>query len=124
MRPRSMVSLTTATALVLDEIDGRWESVSAKQGKCGGGADTEVWESLSLQSQPDGSLEGEFIVRSTDPGCASNRPVTFTRTGDVDEGVSVVDPTTVPARVASGPRRCAAAIRRSTPTKTAIAARM
>jgi hypothetical protein len=95
-------SLTTATALVLDEVDGRWESVSAKQGKCGGGSDTEVWESLSLQSQPDGSLEGEFIVRSTDPGCASNRPVTFTRTGDVDAGVSVVDPATVPARVASG----------------------
>ena len=38
---------------------------------------------MSLQSRPDGSLEGEFVVRSTDPGCASNRPVTFTRTGNV-----------------------------------------
>ena len=27
-------SLTTATALVLDEVDGRWESVTAKEGTC------------------------------------------------------------------------------------------
>jgi serine/threonine-protein kinase len=94
-------SLTTTTALVLDEVDGRWEAVNAKEGKCGDGASTEIWESMSLQSQPDGSLEGEFIVRSTDPGCASNRPVTFTRTGDPQDGVSVIDPATLPARVAS-----------------------
>lgn len=95
-------SLTSATALVLDQVDGRWESVNTKEGKCGGAASTEVWESMSLQSQPDGSLEGEFIVRSSDPNCASNRTVTFTRTGDVEEGVSVADPATLPARVASG----------------------
>ncbi|MGZ5395386.1 MAG: protein kinase domain-containing protein [Mycobacterium sp.] len=94
-------SLTTATALVLDEVDGRWESVNAKEGKCGGGASTEVWESMSLQSQPDGSLEGELTVRSTNTNCASNRPVTFTRTGDPQDGVSVVDPASLPARVAS-----------------------
>lgn len=94
-------SVTTATALVLDQVDGSWESVNTKQGKCGNVASTEVWESLLLQSQPDGSLEGEFIVRSTDPNCASNRPVTFTRTGDPESGVSVVDPATLPARVAS-----------------------
>ena len=115
-------SLTSATALVLDQVDGRWESVNTKEGKCGSAASTEVWESMSLQSQPDGSLEGEFIVRSADPGCASNRTVTFTRTGDVEEGVTVVDPATLPARVASGPRRCAAAIRRSTSTRTETAA--
>ena len=94
-------SVTAATALVLDQVDGRWESVTTKDGKCGSGASTEVWESLSLQSQPDGSLEGEFIVRSTDPNCASNRPVTFSRSGDPQSGVSVVDPATLPARVAS-----------------------
>jgi len=94
-------SVTTATALVLDQVDGRWEAVNTKDGKCGGAASTEVWESMSLTSQPDGSMEGEFIVRSTDPNCASNRPVTFTRTGDVESGVSVVDPATLPARVVS-----------------------
>ncbi|BBY94390.1 hypothetical protein MGALJ_40590 [Mycobacterium gallinarum] len=94
-------SVTAATALVLDEVDGRWEAVNTKEGKCGSAASTEVWETMSLQSQPDGSLKGEFIVRSTDPNCASNRPVTFTRTGDPQSGVSVVDPATLPARVAS-----------------------
>ncbi|MFI5509683.1 protein kinase [Mycobacterium sp. NPDC051804] len=94
-------SVTTATALVLDQVDGRWEAVNTKEGKCGGDASTEVWETMSLQSQPDGSLKGEFIVRSTDPNCASNRPVTFTRTGDAEGGVSVVDPATLPARVVS-----------------------
>jgi serine/threonine-protein kinase len=94
-------SLSAATTLVLDEVDGRWESVNAKRGTCQGAGSTELWESMSLQSQPDGSLEGELIVRSPNPSCASNRPVTFTRTGDAEEGVSVVDPATLPARVAS-----------------------
>lgn len=94
-------SLSSATSLVLDEVDDRWESVSAKQGTCQGAGATEIWESLSLQSQPDGSLKGDFVVRSTNPNCASNRPVTFTRTGDATEGVSIVDPATLPARVAS-----------------------
>ena len=94
-------SVTTATALVLDQVDGSWQAVNTKEGKCGGTASTEVWETMSLQSQPDGSLKGEFIVRATDPNCASNRPVTFTRTGNVEDGVSVVDPATLPARVAS-----------------------
>ena len=94
-------SLTTATALVLDELDGRWESVTAKEGTCSGAGSTEIWESMSLQSQPDGSLEGELIVRSPNANCASNRPVTFTRTGEAEDGVSVVDPASLPARVAS-----------------------
>ena len=99
---KSSGSISTATALVLDEVDGRWESVTARQGTCQGGAGAgEVWESLSLESRPDGELRGEFIVRSTDPNCASNRPVTATRMGDADSDVSVADPAAMPARVAS-----------------------
>ena len=95
-------SISTATTLVLDERDRQWESVNAKQGTCQGGAGPgEVWESLSLESQPDGSLEGEFVVRSTDSNCASNRPVTLTRSGDAKSGVSVADPAAMPARVVS-----------------------
>jgi serine/threonine-protein kinase len=94
-------SLSAATALVFDQIDGQWESVNAKQGSCSGAGSTELWESLSLQPQSDGSLEGEFVVRSPNPNCASNRPVTFTRTGDAESGVSIVDPATLPARVPS-----------------------
>jgi serine/threonine protein kinase len=94
-------SISTATTLVLDQVDGRWESVTATPGTCPNIGSTEIWESLSLESRPDGSLEGEFVVRSTDPICASNRTVTFTPSGDVEEGVSVADPAILPARVAS-----------------------
>jgi serine/threonine-protein kinase len=95
-------SISAATTLVLDEVDERWESVTAKEGTCQGGPGAgEVWESLSLESRPDGTLQGEFIVRSTDPNCASNRPLTATRTGDADSGTSVADPAAMPARVAS-----------------------
>ena len=95
-------SISTAKTLTLDEVDGQWESVVARQGTCQGGAGAgEVWESLSLESRPDGTLEGEFIVRSTDPSCASNRSVTATRAGDSDSNASVADPAAMPARVVS-----------------------
>ncbi|BBY45223.1 serine/threonine-protein kinase [Mycolicibacterium celeriflavum] len=94
-------SLTTTSTLVLDEIDGRWEAVNAKQGTCQGAEPAELWEAFSLQSQADGSLEGEYVIRSTNGSCASNQPVTFTRTGAPEGGASVTDPASQPARVAS-----------------------
>jgi hypothetical protein len=94
-------SLSAATTLIFDQVNNRWETVNAKQGSCSGAGSTELWESMSLQQQPDGSLEGDFVVRSPSPSCASNRPVTFTRTGDAQSGVSVADPATLPARVPS-----------------------
>ncbi|HET6733376.1 serine/threonine-protein kinase [Mycobacterium sp.] len=92
-------SQTTATTLVLDEIDGRWVAVSASPGTCQN-APTEYWETMSLQSQPDGTLKGEFVVRSTTE-CNRNQQVTFTRTGDVEQGESVLDPQGQPPRVTS-----------------------
>jgi serine/threonine protein kinase len=92
-------SQSTASTLVLDEIDGKWTSVSTAPGTCQN-APTEFWETMSLQSQPDGSLHGEFTVRST-TGCARNQQVTFTRTGDVESNVSIADPEAQPPRVAS-----------------------
>jgi serine/threonine-protein kinase len=88
-----------AQTLVLDEIDGKWTSVSSTPGTCQN-APTEFWETMSLQSQPDGSLHGEFTVRST-TGCARNQQVTFTRTGDVERNVSIADPEAQPPRAAS-----------------------
>ncbi|HXO54568.1 MAG TPA: protein kinase [Mycobacterium sp.] len=64
-------SQSAASTLVLDEIDGVWTSVSAAPGTCQN-APTEFWETMSLQSLTDGSLRGEFIVRST-TGCARNQ---------------------------------------------------
>ena len=92
-------SQSTTSTMVLDEIDGRWTAVSASAGTCQNAPD-ENWEAMSLQAQPGGNLQGEFIVRAT-TGCGRNQQVTFTRTGDVQDGVSVTDPAAQPARVES-----------------------
>lgn len=92
-------SQSAASTMVLDEIDGRWTTVSASAGTCQN-APAEYWETMSLQSQADGNLQGEYIVRAT-TGCARNQQVTFTRTGDVQGSVSVTDPAAQPARVES-----------------------
>jgi hypothetical protein len=92
-------SRSTTSTLVLDEIDGRWKAVSATPGTCRD-VPSEFWETMSLQSRPDGTLQGEFIVRST-TGCASDQQVTFTRTGDVQGNAPTTDPESQPPRVAS-----------------------
>jgi serine/threonine-protein kinase len=58
---------------------------------------------FTLQPQPDGTLAGEFI-RLTANQCQEKRPVTFTRTGDVDVNADfkgLPDPGKLPARVVS-----------------------
>jgi hypothetical protein len=90
-------SESTVSTMVLDKLNGSWTGVSAAQGTCQN-ASTEFWESMSLQPQSDGSLTGDFVVRST-TSCARNQQVTFTRTGDVAANVSIADPKTQPARV-------------------------
>jgi hypothetical protein len=92
-------SQSIVSTMVLDQIDGRWTAVNAAPGSCRN-AHAEVWEKMTLQPQPDGKLQGEFIVRSTS-GCARNQQVTFTRTGDAQKGVSIADAAAQPARVAS-----------------------
>ena len=92
-------SQSTATTWVLDKIGERWTAVSATQGNCQN-VTTEVWESMSFQQRSDGTLDGEFIVRSA-TGCARDQKVTFTRTGDVQPNVSIADPQAQPARVTS-----------------------
>jgi serine/threonine-protein kinase len=92
-------SASSTSTLVFDEVDGRWTAISATPGPCQG-VSAELWESVSLQSRPDRSLQGEFIVRSA-PGCARTQRVTFTRTGDVKGGASIADPSTQPPWVVS-----------------------
>ena len=87
-------SQTATATMVLDEVGGRWTSVSATPGRCQN-APTELWESMSLQPRPDRSLQGEFVVRSA-AGCARTQQVTYTRTGDIENGVSVADPSIQP----------------------------
>jgi predicted Ser/Thr protein kinase len=95
-------TVSAAATLVLDQISGRWESVTATSGVCQD-APTEYWESMSLLPRPDGSLAGDFMARSTTT-CARNQQVTFTRTGDPQAGVAVADPATQPARTGTPAR--------------------
>ncbi|MGK2881937.1 MAG: protein kinase domain-containing protein [Mycobacterium sp.] len=95
-------SEANATSIVLDQDDSRWVGVTATRGTCED-APTEFWESLSLQELGNGSLTGDFIVRSTG-SCARNQQVTFTRTGDSAAGVTIADPAAQAARVLSPAR--------------------
>jgi serine/threonine-protein kinase len=85
--------------MVLDKIGSTWTAVTATPGTCQN-AVTEFWESMSLQQRQDGTLSGEFVVRST-TSCARNQQVTFTRTGDVQPNVPISNPEAQPPRVAS-----------------------
>jgi len=95
-------SQSAGSTMVLDEIDGRWTAVSATQGTCLN-APAEYWERLTLQPLSDGKLQGEFIVRST-TSCSRNQQVMFTRTGNVQDNVSVADPAAQPPRATSPAR--------------------
>jgi serine/threonine-protein kinase len=87
-----------AASAVFDQVGGRWVSVTTAPGKCNNQTG-EAWEVFTLEARPDGTLAGEY--RGADAhGCAGKRPVTFTRTGDVDVN-SLPDPAKLPARVAS-----------------------
>ena len=87
-----------AASAVFDQVGGRWVSVTTAPGKCNNQTG-EAWEVFTLEPRPDGTLAGEY--RGADAhACAGKRPVTFTRTGDVDVN-SLPDPAKLPARVAS-----------------------
>jgi tRNA A-37 threonylcarbamoyl transferase component Bud32 len=90
--------MRTASSAVFDQVGGHWVSVTVESGTCKDVAG-EVWEVFALEPRPDGTLVGEY--RGVDPHlCAGKRPVTFTRTSDVDVN-SLPDPATLPPRVAS-----------------------
>jgi serine/threonine-protein kinase len=92
-------SQSTMSTMVLDRIGGRWTATSATPGTCQN-APTESWDTMSIEPQPDGTLQGEFTVRST-TNCARDQRVIFTRTGDIQPDVSIADPQAQPPRVAS-----------------------
>jgi serine/threonine-protein kinase len=94
-------SVSGMSAMVLDKVGTNWTAVSTTQGPCNG-ASTEIWESMSLQQGPNGTLSGKLKVRSTTTtSCDRDQKVTFTRTGDVQSGFSLADPKAQPPRVAS-----------------------
>jgi len=92
-------SRSAASTMVLDEVGGRWVAVIATQGSCMN-SQAEFWEVMSLQLRPDGTLDGNFVVRST-ASCAADQQVQFTRVGDLKPDASVADPREQPPRVPS-----------------------
>jgi serine/threonine protein kinase len=87
-----------AATVVLDQVGGRWISVTLGSDQCRGGA-AEFWQVFTLQPRPDGALAGEYTA-ATKNICADRRTVTFTRTGEVDVN-SLPDPAGQPPRVSS-----------------------
>jgi hypothetical protein len=87
-----------ASSTVFDQVDGRWFAISLGSEKCRDNA-AEVWQVMSLQPAPDGTLTGEFRGEAAN-SCAEKRTVTFARTGDVDIN-SLPDPAGLPPRVVS-----------------------
>ncbi len=87
-----------ASTAVFDQVDGRWFGIALDSDKCRDNA-AEVWQVLTLQPAPDGTLTGEYRGESSN-SCNQKRTLTFTRTGDVDVN-SLPDPAGLPPRVLS-----------------------
>ena len=85
-------------ARVFDYVDGRWLSVTNRPAKCKG-HDGQEWNIISLQPTRDGTLSGEFFLQNS-MECYAKGTVTFTRTGDTDDG-QLRDPGNQPRRVVS-----------------------
>ena len=91
-----------ASTMVFDQVGASWMAVTMAPSPCKN-ATVDTWQVFTLQPQPDGTLAGEFI-RLTANQCQEKRPVTFTRTGDVDVNADfkgLPDPDKLPARVVS-----------------------
>lgn len=97
------------SALVFDEIDGRWLAVAVTPGTCDT-VSTGVWVIFTLQPRPDGTLSGEYLevpqIQCGAPGIrGSSLPakqiLTFRRSGNVNPPVQAADPEAQPPRHAS-----------------------
>ena len=96
-----------AVDLVLDYVNGHWQTALRRDDAC---ADSDIkGPSITawvLVPQPDGGLTGtSYVALNPSPDCAvaTSTPVTVTRQGDVDAGISVADPAKQAARSPSGP---------------------
>jgi serine/threonine protein kinase, bacterial len=115
--PTGCVATANATSgptleqkLVFDDLDGQWVAVdiapnsspaisSGLKAGCEQALSPEVWETVVLRPQPDGSLSGQYSATNSN-NCNTSRTVKFMRTGDVDVA-SISDPSKEPPRVAS-----------------------
>jgi hypothetical protein len=75
--------------LVFDQIGDRWVAVSLRTDRCQN-TSVEFWDVFTVQPRADGSLSGAYTEASP-LGCADQRNVILTRTGDLTVG-GVADP--------------------------------
>lgn len=79
--------------LIFDQIKDHWVAVGVAasttpaisvglNADCEQGLSPETWEALSLQTQPDGRLSGQYEVTNAN-NCNATRTVSLKRTGDV-----------------------------------------
>ena len=96
---------TINRSLIFDDVGGQWISVATApstspqisegmKAGCEQGLSPEVWETVSLQRQPNGTFTGQYEVTNAN-NCNTSRTINLTRTGDLDIS-SVDDPTTLP----------------------------
>jgi serine/threonine-protein kinase len=95
-------------ARIFDFVDGNWRWAGDVEGTCGqSGSDAtlaaQYFKSMSLSPQPDGTLTGTLVTLGGADPChvANHAPVRVTRVGNVDPDVSLPDPSTLVAPVAS-----------------------
>jgi hypothetical protein len=83
--------------VVLDFVNGQWVATIGGKSACGGGH-SPVLQSWSLKPGADGKLTGtrRLAFFSLECGSAYEQPVTATRTGDVDPGLTMPDPAKEP----------------------------
>jgi serine/threonine-protein kinase len=85
--------------MVLDDVGGRWLAVTVAPGTCDN-TQTDYWDVLSLQPQPDGTLVGDRISLSLN-GCEAKQQVTFKKTAEIPTSASIADPSAEQARKTS-----------------------
>ncbi len=98
---------TINRTLIFDDFGGQWVSVgtalstspaisTGMNAGCEQGLSPEVWETVSLQPRPNGTLTGQYEVTDAN-NCNTQRTINLTRTGDVDIA-GIDDPAALPPR--------------------------
>jgi hypothetical protein len=96
---------TINRSLIFDDVAGQWISVATAPSAspqiskglnagCEQGLSPEVWETVSLQSQPNGTFTGQYEVTDAN-NCNTSRTINLTRKGDLDLS-TVDDPSALP----------------------------
>lgn len=106
--PTALPATAAAGELVFDFVDGRWVAVRAQQATCredtGEGVhDTYSWRTYVLEPTAGGRFTGWYVERNALESCggSTRQAITAARIGAADAGITLPDPASEPARVAT-----------------------